>query len=97
MSASTFTTATATWLTPRKRPAEEDNGVGMDSDTRERLFTLFFSTKGKSGTGLGLFISRKIVSQHGGRIQVDSTTGQGSRFTVSVPLLSPTSIPEAAA
>ena len=75
----------------------EDNGIGMDSDTRERLFTLFFSTKGKSGTGLGLFISRKIVSQHGGRIQVDSTTGQGSRFTVSVPLVSPTTIPDATA
>ena len=70
-----------------------DNGVGMDPETLKQLFTLFFSTKGKSGTGLGLFISRKIVSQHGGRIQVASTKGEGSRFRVSVPLVSPTAIP----
>jgi signal transduction histidine kinase/FixJ family two-component response regulator len=71
----------------------EDNGVGMDPETVQSLFALFFSTKGKSGTGLGLFISRKIVSQHGGRIQVHSEKGVGSRFTVTLPAASPTAPP----
>jgi PAS domain S-box-containing protein len=70
-----------------------DNGVGMDAETLKQLFTLFFSTKGKSGTGLGLFISRKIVSQHGGRIQVESSKGQGSCFRVNIPVDSPTTPP----
>lgn len=65
----------------------EDNGIGMDANTREQLFTLFFSTKRSHGTGIGLFISKKIVQQHGGEIQVDSTPGQGSRFRVVIPCL----------
>jgi PAS domain S-box-containing protein len=71
----------------------EDNGIGMDAETVDNLFRLFFSTKGKSGTGLGLFISRKIVMQHGGRIEVTSEKGAGSRFTVTLPADSPTTIP----
>jgi signal transduction histidine kinase len=62
-----------------------DDGVGMDSDTREQIFTLFFSTKGQKGTGLGLFISKRIVGQHGGTVAVSSTPGKGSVFTVSIP------------
>jgi signal transduction histidine kinase len=63
-----------------------DNGVGMDVETRDRLFSLFYSSKGRDGTGLGLFLSNKIIAQHGGSIQVDSTLGQGSRFTIKIPL-----------
>jgi signal transduction histidine kinase len=64
----------------------EDDGIGMDRETREKLFSLFFSSKGASGTGLGLFISNKIAAKHGGRIDVESEPGRGSRFRVRLPL-----------
>ncbi|WP_022660537.1 response regulator [Paucidesulfovibrio longus] len=63
----------------------EDNGMGMDQETRNKLFTLFFSSKGDRGTGLGLFMSNQIVEQHGGSIVVESEPGKGSRFTVRLP------------
>ncbi len=63
----------------------QDNGVGMDRETREKLFTLFFSSKGSSGTGIGLFVANEIVGQHGGSISVESELGKGSTFTVCVP------------
>jgi len=62
-----------------------DNGIGMDTETQERIFTLFFSSKGKQGTGLGLFIANKVVGEHGGGIQVTSEPGKGSRFIVTIP------------
>ena len=62
-----------------------DNGIGMDRETRESLFTLFFSSKGSKGTGLGLFIANKIIAQHGGKIKVDSKPNRGSRFRISIP------------
>jgi PAS domain S-box-containing protein len=62
-----------------------DNGIGMDRETRESLFTLFFSSKGEKGTGLGLFIADKIIDQHGGKISVESKLGQGSSFKISIP------------
>ncbi len=62
-----------------------DNGVGIDENTREKLFTLFFSSKGKKGTGLGLFIAREIVLKHGGEISVSSRKGEGSSFSVRIP------------
>lgn len=66
-----------------------DNGTGMDEETRGKLFTMFFSTKGASGTGLGLVVARKVVIEHGGTISVDSTPEQGSTFTVKLPLGGP--------
>lgn len=63
----------------------EDNGVGMSPDTLSRLFSVFFSTKGSRGTGLGLFIAKKAVDQHGGRIGAVSEPGQGSTFRIWVP------------
>jgi len=62
-----------------------DNGVGMDAATVSNLFTPFFSSKGRGGTGLGLFISNQIIRQHGGTIQVKSTPGRGSRFSIAIP------------
>ena len=62
-----------------------DNGIGMDRETRESLFTLFFSSKGNKGTGLGLFIADKIIDQHGGKIAVESNPGQGSTFMITIP------------
>lgn len=64
----------------------EDNGIGMDRETREKVFSLFFSSKGSKGTGLGLFIANKIVDKHGGTIAVDSEPGRGSRFVIRLPL-----------
>ena len=63
-----------------------DNGVGMEMETRDKLFSLFYSSKGREGTGLGLFLSNKIIAQHGGTINVDSVLGKGSRFTIKIPL-----------
>jgi PAS domain S-box-containing protein len=63
----------------------EDDGVGMTADTREKIFSLFFSSKGQAGTGLGLFIAHQVVRQHGGSIDVASAPGQGSCFRVSWP------------
>ena len=62
-----------------------DNGIGMDAETRENMFTLFFSSKGHAGTGLGLYIADRIIKQHGGYIKVDSAPGKGSHFRITLP------------
>jgi len=62
-----------------------DNGVGMDQQTREKAFSLFFSSKGAGGTGLGLFISNKIAKSHGGSMRVESEEGKGCTFFVELP------------
>ncbi|RME26407.1 MAG: sensor histidine kinase, partial [Deltaproteobacteria bacterium] len=62
-----------------------DNGIGMDTESREKAFSLFFSTKGTEGTGLGLFVADKIAKAHGGRIGLESAPGMGTRFTVELP------------
>ncbi len=64
----------------------QDNGIGMDRETREKLFCMFFSSKGMEGTGLGLFIANKIATKHEGRISVESASGRGSRFLVRIPV-----------
>jgi signal transduction histidine kinase len=63
----------------------EDNGIGMEQETREKAFSLFFSSKGSEGTGLGLFIANKIARAHGGSIQLESKVDVGTRFIVSIP------------
>ena len=62
-----------------------DNGIGMDRETREKAFSLFFSSKGTEGTGLGLFIANKIAQEHGGGIAVDSEINKGTCFRVKLP------------
>jgi signal transduction histidine kinase len=62
-----------------------DNGIGMDRETREKALSLFFSSKGAGGTGLGLFIANKIAQSHGGAISIESDEGKGSKFIVSLP------------
>ena len=62
-----------------------DNGKGMDPGTIGRLFDPFFTTK-KDGTGLGLSVSYRIIRNHGGTIRVDSVPGEGTEFTICLPL-----------
>jgi len=71
----------------------QDDGVGMSTDTRDKIFDLFFSSKGRAGTGLGLFIARQAIRQHGGDIEVDSEPGRGSCFRVRWPRVLPKSDP----
>ena len=63
-----------------------DSGTGIDPATMERLFEPFFTTKANGqGTGLGLFIARGIVAQHGGAIYADNNPAGGATFTVVLP------------
>ncbi len=63
-----------------------DNGQGMTQRTMNQLFEPFHSTKGMRGTGLGLVVTKKIVDEHRGRIQVESTRGEGTTFTIELPI-----------
>jgi len=62
-----------------------DNGTGIEKDNLEKIFQPFYTSKSK-GTGLGLAICRELVNLHNGRIEVDSTPGKGSTFTVIIPM-----------
>jgi signal transduction histidine kinase len=62
-----------------------DTGVGMDAEIRSKIFDAYFSSK-KGGTGLGLAMTRRIVEEHHGLIEVHSEPGKGTRFVVSLPL-----------
>ncbi len=63
-----------------------DNGTGIPPGEVARIFEVFASTKGSRGTGLGLPVSQKIIREHGGTIQISSEVGQGSTFTVELPM-----------
>ena len=70
-----------------------DPGIGIPEDQQQQLFDRYFrarnaSTRSYGGLGLGLYISRDIVERHGGRIWVESESGQGSTFYVALPTLS---------
>lgn len=61
-----------------------DNGSGISADGLERIFQPFYSTKGQRGTGLGLAVTRKIVDEHGGRVEVESKPGRGTTFHIAL-------------
>ena len=64
-----------------------DNGTGIAADLQEKIFDPFFTTKDPDkGTGLGLSISRTIIEEHDGRIEVQSTPGQGTSITIALPI-----------
>jgi len=62
-----------------------DNGCGMNAEIKKNIFKRFFSTKGSEGTGIGLMITKKIVDQHNGMIEVESEAGAGSKFILKLP------------
>ncbi len=66
----------------------EDNGPGMDEATRKRVFEPFFTTKPiNQGTGLGLSVSYFIITEnHGGKMSVESTSGEGANFIIRLPV-----------
>lgn len=64
-----------------------DNGPGIPEEKRDVIWNLFYSTKGSRGTGIGLAATRKMVEEHGGRILLDSTPGQGTTFRVLLPIV----------
>ena len=63
-----------------------DNGKGLARDFQEEVFSLFYSDKGTKGTGLGLFIAQRAVKQHKGIIKIDSTPGEYTEFSISLPV-----------
>ena len=65
--------------------AVSDTGRGMSAEERRRIFDPFYSCK-PGGTGLGLTLARRIVTAHGGRIEVESRPGRGTCFTILLPL-----------
>jgi signal transduction histidine kinase len=67
-----------------------DTGVGMDAETRQRMFETFFSTKGSRGRGLGMSIVNQIITLAGGFIQVDSYLGRGTRVRLYLPRIAGT-------
>jgi len=74
-----------------------DNGCGMDWDVKGKVFTTFFTTKGNKGTGLGLLTTRKIVQEHGGRVELESAPGEGAIFRIRLPRTRLKAIAEASA
>lgn len=69
--------------------AVQDNGGGISPEIQKRIFEPFYSTKGDLGNGLGLYISREIMERHGGRIEVDSSLGEGTSMRMWLPANQP--------
>ena len=69
-----------------------DTGVGIPAEVMPRIFEAFFTTGNTIGTGIGLFVARKFVEGHGGKIEVQSSIdpeSHGTKITISLPLQSP--------
>lgn len=65
----------------------EDNGCGIPEKNLDKIFDIFFTTKGSRGTGFGLAIVEKVVKEHNGKIDVFSKLGEGTTFTITLPKL----------
>jgi signal transduction histidine kinase len=75
----------------------EDNGSGIPKDIQEHIFEPFFTTKKiGEGTGLGLAVCHGIVTTHGGKIELRSEPGKGTKFSVVIPLAAEKQMPLAA-
>jgi len=65
-----------------------DEGEGIPDEIRSKIFNLYFTTK-KDGSGIGLAMTYRIVQLHNGQLDVESKTGQGTTFTLKIPVTSP--------
>jgi len=70
----------------------QDNGIGIDQDSLKNIFTIFFSSKGNKGTGLGLYIANKVIRKHRGSIKVRSKKHKGTRFIIKIPRTVPDTV-----
>jgi signal transduction histidine kinase len=63
-----------------------DNGCGIPEEILKKIFDPFFSTKGSKGTGLGLAVTKKVIEEHNGKLEVESTPNVGSSFYITLPI-----------
>jgi two-component system phosphate regulon sensor histidine kinase PhoR len=79
------------------RISVSDQGIGIPPDQLDKIFERFHKIEtegaGSEGAGIGLYIVRHLVELHGGKIEVESKFGEGSTFTMELPLAPPTSEP----
>ena len=75
------------WARPLVVLEVRDTGTGMSGDVQKQIFDPFFTTKKSEGTGLGLSITRDLVRRAGGSIHVESIEGQGTVFTLRLPVM----------
>jgi len=66
--------------------AVEDNGPGVDAESRDRIFETLYTTKGEKGTGLGLTVVRNVMDRHGGAVHLEAGSSRGARFVLSFPV-----------
>ncbi len=83
LSVSSIMKSGAPWL----RVVVHDTGIGVETENISGLFIPFFTTKAtaEKGTGLGLYVLKKIIENHRGEIEVNSAYGEGTTFTVQLP------------
>ncbi len=74
-------------MMPKKTGFTLFKQIKRDDELKERIFSPFFSTKFNKGTGLGLTITMKIVREHNGTLLLDTLPGQGSTFTIKLPVI----------
>ena len=81
-------TVTAKFINGQIRIDVKDTGIGISPATQEKIFHLFYSTK-EEGTGVGLAFVKRVVEGHGGKVTVNSNVGNGTTFSIFLPVNPP--------